>query len=302
MGPVFSHSYCAAEALADSLAVDKAAYTLLPYASLESLTEAFLAGHLVSTLLPVENVIEGSVRLVWDALETIPESSLKNVVLAEFTFAVQHSLLVTESWQGLPGTQTIMSHPQALAQCRRWVQTHCAAELTWTPTASTSEAAFKLIELSKTNPREASKTAVLAHSALASETGLKLAVPDCSDLSGNQTRFLWLQQSGLNDDERTNGLSTLTPNPNLVWKTTYILSVVDRPGALVEALQCFQAAGINLSRIESRPSRRELGEYLFYLDAVHASPAESSPLLADLVCRLSQSARTLKALGPYPCL
>ncbi|MBY0450941.1 MAG: ACT domain-containing protein [Cyanobacteria bacterium] len=297
MGPAFSHSYCAAEALLESLALKQSDYAPQPYASLESLTEDFLAGHLASTLLPVENVIEGSVRLVWDALETIPESFLKNVVLVEFTFAIHHSLLVTETWKGLPQTQVVMSHPQALAQCRRWVQTHCAADLTWAPTASTSEAAFQLSELFKSDPLAASETAVLAHSTLTSHTGLRLAVPDCSDLAGNQTRFLWLQQPG-----QTPGQANLVTPSISDWKTTYILSVVDRPGALVEALQCFQSAGINLSRIESRPSRSQLGEYLFYLDAVHTNPAESSKLLEALVCDVSQHTRTLKSLGPYPCL
>jgi prephenate dehydratase len=240
----------------------------VPCKRLVDIFTAVESGDADYAMLPIENAVAGSVT---ESYELLIEHDLR--VRAEVILRVRHMLL------GVPGTKLgdlkrVRSHPQALAQCERYLARHGLEPV---PAFDTAGGARELAE----NPDP--ETGAIA-SALAAELyGLEILDRHIEDLSFNYTRFFVL---GLEDPPRSQRSKT-----SLVFTTRH------QPGALYESLGEFAKRSINLTKIESRPRRNHPWQYLFYLDFEgHWQDPECEAALMGLLRRSS----FVKLLGSYP--
>ncbi|MBN1883167.1 MAG: prephenate dehydratase [Deltaproteobacteria bacterium] len=218
-------------------------------------------------VVPVENSTEG---IVTHTLDMFLESNLK--IVGEIYLRISFDLM--NKTGRMEDIQKIISHPQGLAQTRRWIA-HNLPKAELVEAASTSEAALL-----------ASKDQQYA--AVAGEDAGKMyelaAVKrDIGDKADNYTRFLIIAEK--------------SPPPTGDDKTTILFSVKDRPGILHKVLGPLAKRNINLSKIESRPSRRELWDYVFFLDLLgHIDDKKISRALDEL----KKYTTTIRYLGSYP--
>ena len=227
-------------------------------------------------VVPIENSIEGSVGITLDMLL---ENDLN--IIGEIVVPIEHCLL---SKGALSGIRIILSHPQALGQCRQFIKTHFE-NVEIRTTGSTSHAA-KLAN-------EFDEMAAIASRESAQMYGLDILIPNIQDRKENHTRFIAIEaHDGVIVETGTKSSSLDN------FKTSIIVYLKkDRPGALYELIGEFAKRDINLTRIESRPSKRELGDYIFYIDFVgHINDA----IIKDALDNITLNVGMLKILGSYP--
>jgi prephenate dehydratase len=240
--------------------------------------EAILAverGEAERALVPFENSIEGSVR---STLDTLAFDAEKVTIAGEHDFAVRAMLLAREARE-LEEIAVVLSHPQPLAQCARFLRENLpGAELR--TVSSTAEAARLVGE------SDQPWAAIGAHSA-AELYGCTILREGIEDEANNVTRFVWIAPAGTE------------PLGGEAWKTSLVFSELgeDHPGALVNALREFSSREVNLSRIESRPLRLGLGRYMFFCDL---EGALTDPSVAEAVEALRSKAESVRVLGSYP--
>ena len=217
-------------------------------------------------VVPVENSTEG---VVTHTLDMFMDSDLK--IVSQIVLPVQQCLLSNSPRKQI---KKLYVHPQSLAQCRSWIQTHlAAAEIV--ETSSNARSA----ELAAREKSTAAIAGVLA----AEKYGLRVLETDIQDSADNATRFLVLgrQCSPPTGDDRT----------------SLMLSVADKAGALHEAIAAFRRYRINMTKIESRPSKRKAWEYFFFIDCEgHAQDRK----VAKAIELLGQHCNFVKVLGSYP--
>ncbi|NOZ28664.1 MAG: prephenate dehydratase [Chloroflexi bacterium] len=240
----------------------------LPCRSFEDLFAAVESGRAELAALPVENSVAGSINRAYDLLL---ERDLK--IWGEIVLHVRHNLMAP------PGTTLeqltqVRSHPQALAQCERYLNQHELKAVPWYDTAGSAK------ELAA-NPEPG--VGAIA-SALAAEVyGLEILDQDIQDLAWNYTRFFLI---GHQEPERK--------DPS---KTSLVFATPHTPGALHACLGEFANRGINLTKIESRPRRNRPWHYVFYLDFEgHWQDKRCREALVGLLSR----AAFVKLLGSYP--
>ncbi|HEX9011488.1 MAG TPA: prephenate dehydratase [Holophagaceae bacterium] len=240
----------------------------LPQGTIQAVFRAVERGGADYGVVPVENATEGAVDSTLDAFL---DSPLR--ICAEILLPVDQALLLRPDLD-LEGVRRVYSHPQALGQCRRWLEAHLpGADRVEAP--STSEAARLA--------REDAEGAAVASELAAELFGLKVAESRIQDLAANATRFLVL---GSKDAEPTGR-----------DRTSLLVLAQDGPGALLRLLEPLARRGLNLSRIQSRPTRRRLWEYAFFLDVEgHRVDAPMGEALAEL----RSASASLKVLGSYP--
>jgi len=236
-------------------------------ATIDGVFDAVRRGAAAYGVVPIENATEGSVTSAADALL---DGGVK--VRRELVLDVSHCLLSRAP--GLGGVARVYSHPQALAQCRAWLAKNLSsAQLV--QTTSTGAAA-----------REAAgdPAGAAIGSALAGEIhGLPVLREKVQDRAENATRFLLL------------GVEDAPPTGD--DKTTLAFWLKDGPGALRHALEAFDASGVNLSRIESRPNRDRVWRYVFLVDAEgHRTDAA----LAQALASLAERCERVELCGSYP--
>ncbi|WFB37041.1 prephenate dehydratase [Kiritimatiellota bacterium B12222] len=238
----------------------------LPCETIEQVFEEVEKGSAQYGVVPIENSIEGGVTFTQDRLTQTP---LK--VTAELYLPIHHCLIVQP---GEEHPERIYSHPQALGQCRNWLTKHFPhAELI--PTRSTAGASDKV----KNDP----KAAAIASRLAAEDFGLEILAENIQDISGNTTRFLVL------------GREYGPPSGN--DKTSVFFGVRHKTGALFQSLEPLHRAGLNLTKIESRPSKQRAWEYTFFVDLEgHADDPEVRAVLDDL----SEHCLEFTILGSYP--
>ncbi len=241
---------------------------LLPCVSLRSVVEHVADGRCDAAVVPVENSVEGGVTASLDALWSNPEICIRRAVV----LPIRHALLSSGTLQEI---SEVLSHPQALAQCSGWLASHLPNALQLA-TTSTAEAA-RMVKGSRFR-------AAIASRSLQNDDDLEALAYPINDASGNCTRFLLLQRG----ERRTEGD---------VASLAFSLHR-NAPGALLEALAAVADLGLNMSRIESRPSKRELGEYVFFLDV--DLPSGGGALLQQLTERLAPLCEHLAQFGAYP--
>jgi prephenate dehydratase len=252
----------------------------LDYEPLRTATvpEAILAvqeGRAERALVPIENSIEGSVR---PTLDTLAFEADAVRIVGEHDFAVRANLIARRQID-LGAVGAVLSHPQPLAQCARYLRRHLpGAELR--AVNSTAEAVRMVSE------SEEPLAAIGAASAAALYRCAVLA-EGIEDEPNNVTRFVWIARDGVEPQG---------PGP---WRTSLVFAELgeDHPGALVDALREFSGRDINLSRIESRPMRRGLGRYMFFCD-LEGSIEDGA--VAEAIAALRTKAESVRVLGSYP--
>ncbi|OPY26508.1 MAG: Prephenate dehydratase [Methanocella sp. PtaU1.Bin125] len=218
-------------------------------------------------IVPIENSVEGPVGVVHDQL-----LKNKSPIVGEVIVPIRQCLLS----RGQPSEiKVILSHPQALGQCRKYLREHYPkAELR--PTGSTTHAA-KLAQ-------EFNEMAAVGSVAAAERYGLNIIARGIQDTEANYTRFIVIGKK--------------VPAPTGNDKTSMAVYLDrDRPGALYEFLGEFARRQINMTRIESRPSRLTLGDYWFFIDV--EGHLEDGPV-KEAIVSLEKMVPELKVLGSYP--
>ena len=195
----------------------------------------------IAAVIPIENSIEGIVRETLDNLSSLKKEGIK--IVAETTMDVKHALLgYSDNKREI---KIIRSHPQALAQCKHFIQANFSDSLIEEATLSTSAAIRSLTETDK-------NIAAIGSVECAKMYNVPVMEENINDEENNQTRFILLAKY----------LSPKTGND----KTSITFSTENKAGALSKILTILDKNHINMSYIDSRPSKKELGEYLFYID------------------------------------
>ncbi len=253
---------------------DLAAADTVPHVSIPDVLDAVASGELDAGFVPVENALEGTVNLTIDNLAFTHELLIQREVVLD----IEHVLM------GRPGTTldavtAVISMPMATAQVQRFLRRRL-------PHAEV-RAANSTVEAARLVAASDDPGLVAVGPALgATLHGLTVLTDDLSDADGNQTRFLLVARDGI-------------PAPTGHDKTSLVVyQRADEPGSLLSILQEFAARRINLSKIESRPTKRGgLGDYCFVLD-VDGHLADE--LLADALRDLHAKQGGVKFLGSYP--
>lgn len=279
LGPPGTFSHEALETVPGS-----AGFELLETGSIHAAVMAVQDGGADRALVPLENSLEGSVRVTLDALAVdAPDVE----IVGEVRHPVHHCL-VAPGRVALTAVTVVRSHPQGLAQCAEFLRRELPAARVVT-VASTAEAV-----------REVAHTgegAAIGSRAAADRYGAVVLREAVEDVAGNETRFAWLAPAGQAATELHG--SERDPAPRvfrtaLVWWGEGSTS----PGWLVRCLSEFAFRGVNLTRIESRPLRRPGSrEYMFFVDA--DGPAGDAPLAAAIE-GLGVHAKVVRVLGSYP--
>jgi prephenate dehydratase len=221
-------------------------------------------------VIPIENTLEGSVTATLDALAFDTDLLISGELELPIT-------LVAAAPEGtsLEDVTEVRSHPVALAASRRWLSTVLTGAET-VPATSTARAAQEVAELG--GPRLA-----IVNPLAADRYGLTVLGRDITDRVQNSTRFVVVGRE---------------LGPPTGWDKTSLVVFIDenRPGALLQLLEIFAERDLNLTKIESRPTKAELGEYCFFLDTVGHIADER---VGDALAAVKRTHRDVKVLGSY---
>ncbi len=263
LGPTGTYAETAALAYGRSIGTD---FELTPYNTIAQAIEAVSNQAADLAVVPVENSIEGSVTMTLDALWRIDSLQIQQALV----LPIEHQLISVA--QNLDQVQTVYSHPQALSQCQEWLGKHLP-QAQRIPSSSTTEILSQL--------KDISTAAGISSPSAAALYNLPILAADIGDRLENRTRFWVLGRQPALTGSHTSLALSLSANV---------------PGALLAVLAKFAAAQINLSRIESRPTKRSLGEYLFFLD-LEADGHE--PQVAKILAEVAVSVEQVKLFGSY---
>lgn len=219
-------------------------------------------------VIPIENSTEGA---VFHSMDMLAESNL--YICSQIYLPIKHSLI---SNSPLGEILEVRSKDQALGQCRNWLHKHLNG-VPLVDVVSTAEA----VRYAQTNDRAAAVASELS----AHRYGVKIQARDIQDQGDNVTRFLVV------------GKMKAAPLGNGRDKTSLVISLQDECGALEKALHAFSTRGINLSKIESRPSRKKVWNYVFFIDLVGHYEDES---VQAAISELKEHCFFVKWLGSYP--
>lgn len=244
---------------------------IVTYPMITDVAEAVARAEVNAGIIPVESLREGSVGETLDALAWV------NVkVQAEIVVPISHSLLGVKGAKPENITQ-VLSHPQALAQCRDFLRKNLpnAELIEMTSTAKAAEQVGKLKQ---------PHMAAIGPKGLAELYGLSILHDEIQTGETNITRFLCLA----NEDSKRTGHD----------KTSIVFyTAADRPGILHEILGEFASRKINLTKIESRPSKKALGDYLFFIDF---EGHHEDKKVKEALSEVGKKTAMLKVLGSYP--
>jgi prephenate dehydratase len=227
-------------------------------------------------IVPIENSLEGSVNATLDALAL--ETDAVSIV-GELIHPIQHCLIARQALP-LEEIERVFSHPQANAQCARFIRDRLPAA-TVVPADSTADAVRHVAD-SGDKP-----WAALGNRLSAQLYGCEVLEAGVEDVPENETRFVWLAREQPDSEPRPGN-----------WKTSIVFwGLPDAPGALVDLLKEFAERSINLTKIESRPLKLGLGRYIFFADLEGHSHDKS--VLSALEA-IGSRVETLRVLGCYP--
>lgn len=242
---------------------------LCPYPTIAQTLQAVTDQQAHLAVVPVENSIQGSVAMTLDSLWQLDNLRIQHALVSP----IAHVLLSCGT--DFEQIKTVFSHPQALAQCQRWLEQHFP-HVQQVATNSTTEALRHLDQDITACAIASERAAQLYH--------LPIIAENINDYPDNCTRF-WVL--GLQASSQGDYISLAFSVPANV------------PGALVKPLQIFADRGINLSRIESRPTKRSLGEYLFFIDIEACQTQDTVKTALD---ELTHHTEVLKIFGNYHLL
>lgn len=272
LGPLGTHSEAAAQYLSRLLPERP---ELLVYPDIFAVIQAVEDGEVDSCLVPVENSLEGAINITLDTLAR----SADLFVASELIWPVHNQLMAR------PGTQKICriySHPQPISQCRGYLQQHYPqAELI--KVASTARAA----EIVAQEPRGMGAAAICTERG-GELNGLVTVAKEIQDNMANATRFFELCR-----------VTAAPHKPVGPAEKMLVICEIDgqKAGALYDVLKEFADRGVNMTRIESRPARTELGVYIFFFDL---EVANNEAALREAVAAVARKSKWLKDLGSFP--
>jgi len=240
---------------------------LLPMPTIDEIFHAVAHQRVRFGIVPVENSIEGSVASSLDSFKTYNVRILSEINLPIVLNLVNYS-------GSLEDIKQVVSHPQPLAQCQGWLRKHLP-EIPAHPVDSTGAAAHQA---------QTDHSLAAVASDLAIKTyDLQVVARGIEDYRDNITRFLVIGES--------------SPGRSGRDKTSLLLTLVDRPGALYHILNILADRNINLTKIESRPVKGEAGKYMFFIDFIgHLD----DPEIKEACERLRETCASFKWLGSYP--
>ncbi len=237
------------------------------YEDILDTVDALLRNEVDYCIVPIENSLEGSVAVTLDLLM---EHQLK--IGGEVIVQIKHFLLSKGRLQDI---RIVLSHPQALSQCRKYIKRNFK-NVEVRSALSTSLAAKQA--------SESKHIAAIASTEASQLYGLDILAENIQDVNENFTRFVVIGKN--------------TPSATGNDKTSIIVYLEkNRPGALYEILGEFANRGIDLTKIESRPSKKALGDYLFYIDL---KGHIEDKIIKDALEKVKSKAGMLKILGSYP--
>ncbi len=240
----------------------------LPFAAIDEVFREVEAGAVNYGVVPVENSTEGVVNHTLDNFMT---SNLK--ICGEVELRIHQNLLVSDV-TSVNSISRIYSHAQSLAQCRKWLDSHYP-KAERVAVSSNAEAAKRL--------KGEWNAAAIAGSSAAELYGLKILAEKIEDQPDNSTRFLII------------GSQPVPPSGN--DKTSLIVAMRNEPGALHNLLEPFHRHNIDLTRVESRPSRTGAWTYVFFIDFTGHN---SDPVVSKVLAEVGEKAADIKLLGSYP--
>ncbi len=253
----------------------------VPTVSIHEVFNLTEAGAVDLGVVPVENSVEGSINETYDMLLS---SNLK--VIGEVVLRVVHCLIALRTAK-LSGIKVVYSHPQALAQCRNFVTSMGIEPMVTYDTAGSA----KMIK-----EKRLEGAAAIAGERAAQIYGLKVLKKGIEDYSTNSTRFLIVaRESG--EPERQKSPAARRGGISHGSKTSLIFAVPHTPGSLYNALEVFARAKINLTKIESRPTKERPWEYYFFVDF---EGRRDDQKVVKVLSELAKKTAFLKVLGSYP--
>jgi prephenate dehydratase len=238
----------------------------IPFATFAEILESTSKGNSEYSILPVENSLEGSVGESYDLLYS---TSLN--VIGEIYHRVEHCLIGTGR---LEDVDTVYSHPQALGQCRKFIEEHNMKTI---PAYDTAGSVKIIKELNKKN------CACIASKTSSSIYNMPIISENIANNLNNYTRFLILSKKE----------STQSGND----KTSIIFSIKHEPGSLFRIIENFHRNNVNLTKIESRPTKSNTWEYNFYVD--FEGNAKNSKI-SEMLEKIKHESLFMKILGSYP--
>lgn len=276
LGPEGSYTHCATTKLFSNNNVE-----LIPTSTITNIVHDLDINLVDRAVVPIENSIAGGVAETVDALQRTEDIYVVN----EFILPIDHCLLVAQGTNLKSNLQEIFKvsgHQMALSQCMDFIRHNLpAAEIV--PTSSNSVAARRL-KNKYASDQDVKHEAVIASKQCADIYGLEVIRESINDASINETRF-WILSKDLKSGIKT--------EKN---KTTILFQTRDEPGSLQMILRLFAVNHVNLSRIESRPAKKNIGEYLFLIDFdLH----KDDPNFDTLMRQVKQHFTYYKWLGSY---
>lgn len=239
-----------------------------PCATIDEVFRAAEAGRADYAVVPVENSTEGAVGRTLDLMLATPMS-----ICGEIRLRIRQNLLSNAG--SLDRVTTVYSHAQSLAQCVQWLARHL-------PTAARVAVASNA-EAARLAAGEPGTAAAIAGENAAAIYGVAVLAPNIEDEPNNTTRFWVLGRQQVPPSGRD--------------ETSLVLSAPNRPGAMHALLEPFARHGVSMSRLESRPARTGLWEYLFFVDI---DGHVNDPRVATALAELKEKAPFIKILGSYP--
>lgn len=249
---------------------------MMPFPSFEEMFDAVRAGDADCCVTPIENSLAGSIHRNYDLLL---DSEL--TIFGETNLRIVHNLLGSRT-SSIGNVRRVYSHPVALAQCGRFLRAHPHIEPV--PVHDTAGAVRIVME------RGDSEEAAIASDRAGEIYGASTLAAGIEDHTQNFTRFFLAAPTH-------SDLRPLAESPARRWKTSLLLRVANKPGALFRALGAFALREIDLTKIESRPVEGKPWEYAFYVDVVGKVGDEP---LAGAMENLRSIAEVVKVLGSYP--
>ncbi|WP_026485809.1 prephenate dehydratase [Caldanaerobius polysaccharolyticus] len=244
-------------------------YEHVEYPTIDTVIASVKEGQTQEGIVPIENSIEGSVNTTLDAMLEQEELFIKSEIL----LPIRHNLI--SNCKDISEVKAIISHPQALAQCYK----HIKRFLPYAEIISTESTAKAALIASQ----EKSGVAAIGTLRAAQLYGLKVLMKDMQDYDNNITRFIVVSKN-----EAFSGDDS---------KTSIVFSTENKPGSLYALLREFAIRGLNLTKIESRPSKKFLGEYMFFVDV---EGHKDEPPLKEAIEGVKAQASYFRVLGSYP--
>ncbi|MEA2454661.1 MAG: prephenate dehydratase [Thermoleophilaceae bacterium] len=246
----------------------------VPYPTIYDTVIAVQEGEVDRSVVPIENALEGAVSVTLDTL-ALEASDVR--IVAEVVHPIHHCVVAARELD-LSEVTHVVSHPQATAQCRRFLRERLSGAERFVA-ASTADAVLSV--------RDSAEPAVALGSRLAAELyGCRVLEANVEDHPDNATRFVWLARAGEAQEPSSGGKTSL-----VFWG-----GGDQSPGWLVDALRQFSDRGVNLTRIESRPRRTSLGHYMFFADLEGGT---GDPVVAEALAALRGQVEQLRVLGSY---